>query len=499
MSKEFIKDNSQNDTRSDKLKLYSIGSVVLLALIILLVNFLFDKIFGKALTFDFSDSAQNSISQESIDYLESLPADTKIRVVGLFNRPDNVSNTKYQYIVPLLDDYVKESDGKVIVDYIDPNEHPSIIQELDPTNSFDLASNIENFVVSYNGKIRIIAPIDCYSYDQSYFFQTGDYMITGNNTEYTFTNTMYSLTQGYSGKAYIVTSLKEEGNTYLNLVLDGMSVEVAELQSSDYFAIPDDCDLLILNGPNTDITEKMYVAMTDYISKGGKMLIAVDYSQNNVNEKYDRLNMLLNQMNINADPLFLYEINPNYQRNGYPSDSNVTVANAFADYSSSYALHCSNGRSIRQLDSSNSDITVIPVLSTSDTAYALALDQYGKPVDNGVVNSGLHYAAMYSGNENTGAEMFVFGTLNFTSDAYISSYGMNDSNVEFTRSCIRDLLNSSSNPTLGIATKTVDNFAIDTTKATTSSATLVLIIFMMIIPILLIAIAVIVYTKRKNL
>ena len=47
---------------------------------------LFDKIFGKALTFDFSDSAQNSISQESIDYLNSLPEGTTIRVIGLFNR-----------------------------------------------------------------------------------------------------------------------------------------------------------------------------------------------------------------------------------------------------------------------------------------------------------------------------------------------------------------------------------------------------------------------------
>ena len=152
-----------------------------------------------------------------------------------------------------------------------------------------------------------------------------------------------------------------------------MSVEAAELQSSDAFAIPDDCDLLILNGPNTDITEKMYVAMTDYISKGGKMLVAVDYSQNNVTEKYDRLNQLLNQMNVNADPLFIYETDPGYQRNGYASDSNVTVANAFASYSSDYALHCSNGRSISELSSTNSAITVIPALMTSSTAYALNL------------------------------------------------------------------------------------------------------------------------------
>lgn len=499
MSKEIIKDNSQNDNRADKLKLYSIGSVVLLALIILLVNFLFDKIFGKALTFDFSDNAQNSISQESIDYLESLPEGTNIRVVGLFNRPENVSDTKYQYIIPLLDDYVKEADGKITVDYIDPTEHPSIIQELDPTNSFDLASNTENFVVSYNGKIRIITPIDCYSYDESYFFQTGTYLITGNNTEYTFTNTMYSLTQGFSGKAYIVTGLKESGNTYLKMVLDGMSIEVAELQSSDTFAIPDDCDILILNGPNTDITEKMYVAMTDYISKGGKMIVAVDYSSSNVTEKYDRLNLLLNQMNINIDPLLIYETDPGYQRNGYPVDSNVTVAADFSSYSSDFALHCTNARSVVEYSSPNTGITVIPALLTSSSAYASSVDSTGNIVDSGVENAGQKYVAMYSGNSNNGAEMFVFGTRNFTSDDYISAYGTNDSNVEFFRSCVRDVLNSSGNPTLGVATKSVDNFALDTTKATTTSSTLVLVIFMMFIPILLIAIAVIVYTKRKNL
>ena len=273
-----------------------------------------------------------------------------------------------------------------------------------------------------------------------------------------------------------------------------MTIETAELQSSDFFAIPDDCDLLILNGPNMDITEKMYVAMTDYINKGGKMLVAVDYSQNNVTEKYDRLNQLLNQMNVNADPLFIYENDPGYQRNGYPSDSN-----AFTSYSSDFALHCSNARSISEISSDNSGITVIPALLTSNTAYALALDQYGKPVDNGILNSGTHYAAIYSGNENNNAEMFVFGTLNFTSDTYISAYGTNCSNVEFTRSCIRDLIDSSGNPSLGIATKTVDNFNIDTDKATTTSSTLVLVIFMMVIPIFMIGVAVVVYTKRKNL
>ena len=122
MSKEINNENKQSDSRTDKLKLFSIGSVVILALIAILGNFLFDKILGNALTFDFSDTNSNTVSQVTEDYLKGLPQDTHIRVVGLFNRPDNVTGTYYQYIVPVLDDYVNKSGGKVTVDYIDPNE-----------------------------------------------------------------------------------------------------------------------------------------------------------------------------------------------------------------------------------------------------------------------------------------------------------------------------------------------------------------------------------------
>ena len=81
MSKDNSSEKINSDVRADRMKLFSIGSVVLLAAIILLVNFLFDKILGKAMTFDFSDSSQNSVSKETIDYLDALSPDTRIRIV----------------------------------------------------------------------------------------------------------------------------------------------------------------------------------------------------------------------------------------------------------------------------------------------------------------------------------------------------------------------------------------------------------------------------------
>ena len=500
MNKEIVKDSQNKDSRADKLKKYSIGSVLILAVIIILGNFLLEKLFGRALTFDFSYASHNSISQESIDFLDGLSPDTHIRIVGLFNRPSNVEGTPYQYIIPLLDDYVRNGNGKVTVEYIDPNEKPTIISELDPDNSFDLASQTSSFVVQYNGKIRIISPIDCYYYDESYYSTYGTYVITGNNTEFTFTNTMYALTQGISNKAYIVTGLKEEGNENITKILESMLMDVEYLPDSDSFTIPEDCSLLVLNGPNTDISENMYVAISDYMNNGGKLFVAVDYSTYNVTEKYDRLNKLLAQMNITIDPLLVYENDPGYQLSGSALNSVVTVNEYFKSYVSFSYLTNAYARNVRESDNPNPDFATLPVLATSSNAQTLKLDTSGNVIEDGVEDVGQHYVAMYAVKDGiTQSEAFVFGTLSFSSDEYINQHSLNDINIDFFRACIRELTDADTGSQLNIQSKNIDAFNIDAAKATTSTSTLMLVIFMLLIPIALIAMAVIVYFKRKNL
>ena len=501
MSKVVANGNkNKSDNRADKLKLYSIGSVLILIGIVLFVNILFDAIFGKALTFDFSDTAQNSVSQETVNYLNNLSPDTHIRVVGLFNRPDNVSGTPYQYIIPLLDDYVKESDGKITVEYKDINENPGIINELDPSNSYDLASNEGNFVIQCNGNIRIVSPIDCYTIDSDYYYSTGMYLVTANNAEYTLTNAMNILTSGFSSKAYVVTGLKEEGSVYISKILDSLSIDVEELPSSDSFTIPEDCDLLILNGPNADITEKMYVAMTDYLNRGGKMFIAVDFNVKNVSERFDRLNLLVNQMNINIDPAVIYENDPSYQLGGYAIDHTVIATDQFSGYASIPFLHATYSRSISAHVNPGSSLNLYPVLQTSSNTKLLEYDITGNVVESAADTTGQYNVAMYAcGSDDSSAKMFVFGTLNFSSDEYIAGYGLNDSNVDFFRSCVKELTNGNASANLNISTKEVDNYLLDSTKTTTSTSTLMMVIFMILIPIILVGMAVLVYAKRKNL
>lgn len=490
----------RSDERAKQLKLYAVGSVLILAAIVLLLNVILDNFLGKALTFDFTEGHSNTISSESEKFIESLPDDTRIRVVGLFLRPSDFSeqkDQKYQYIIPLLDDYVKKSGGKITVEYVDIQMNPGIVTELDPTGSYDLSKLTGQFVITYNGRLDIVNPIDCYTIDTEYLEKYDTYMATGNNAEYTLTNTMMSLVKGFSNKAYFITGLKEAGSDQFKKLLKGIGIQSADLAVSDSFKVPDDCNLLILNGPNTDITETMYVEMKAYLARGGKLIVAVDYYIDNANETFKNLNHLLNEMNLNLETCVISENDPSYQLNSNANDSLADVASGFKEFTSQKQLHVTLARPVSSVGLTDENLVAAPLITSSSKATKSIAEgtqaqQFG--TDTGVFN-----AAMYSADTKTQAEVFVFGTLNFSADNYFSSYTLNDRNADFTRSCVRSMLPSSKVYNINIPVKTIENYMLSENKATTSSATKVMIVFMIILPITLSSIAVIVYNKRKNL
>lgn len=488
----------RRNERAHQLKIYSIGSVLILLAIVLLLNILIDKGFGKVLTFDFSVEHSNTISDESVKFLDGLPEGTKIRIVGLFEKPDKVNGTKYQYIIPILNDYVKRSRGKVSLEFVNIQMNPGIITELDPNGAYNLQKLTGQFVVSYNGRLDVIDPINCYNIDTYYLEKFDKYVATGINTEYTFTNSMMSLVNGYVSKAYIVTGLKENGSDYLKKMLKAIGVETAELAVTSSFSIPDDCNLLILNGPNNDITENMYVVIKDYLSKGGKVIAAVDYSIENANEPFKNLNRLLNDMNINVEHCMITENDPSYQLSNQINDSLADIAQGFAEFASEKRLHISMSRPMGYSGVQDQNIVATPVLTTSSQA-SKSVAGTNNTVQKLEGEAGVQNAAMYSANTQTGGEIFVFGTVNFTSDVYYAEFTVSDKNADFLRSCVRSMLPGSASYNINIPVIQIDSHKLNEDKATTSASTAVMIVFMIILPLILCSMAVIIYNKRKNL
>ena len=494
-----LNDKKHVNVRAQQLKIYSIGSVVILGIIILLFNVLFDNLLGNALTFDFTLDRSSTISEESQKFIDSLPADTRIRIVGLFEKPDTFMNTKYQYIAPLLDDYVKKSKGKITIEYQDVQLHPAIVSELDPSGAYGLSNLQGHYAVYYNGKLDTIDPLDCYTIDPNYLDEYNAYYATGNKTEFTFTNSMMSLVKGYNNKAYFLTGNKEDGAELLKKMLNSLGVETADLASVSDFKIPSDCSLLILNGPDSDITETVYLEMKNYIAKGGNVIVSVEYNSENANEPFKNLNRLLNEMNINIDQCMITENDPAYQLSGHINNSLADIGPAFEGFVSSKQFNITLARPISYSFIQRSDVITNPILlsSASATKSVAGANNEAKQIDDksAVLYAGLH--SRYANGDK--GQVFVFGTVNFTSDVYFDEYTINDKNADFIKACVRNMLPSSASYNINIPVKTIGSYKLNEEKATTSVTTTLMIVFMIVLPIMLSSAAIIVYNKRKNL
>ena len=488
------------DNRAKSLKFYSVGSIVILIAIVILLNILVSGLLGDALTFDFSATSQNTISRQTQEFIDSLPENTQIRIVGLLDRPESLQNSPYEYIVPLLDDYEAKSAGRITVEYKNPDLYPSIINELDPGNVYDLQEG--SYVIQYGGQIQVINTIDCFSFDEDYLMFYNAYLPTSNNVEYVFTNSIARLVSGFNKKAYLIGGLQNDSSNSITSILNALGCDVETLQVTESFVIPDDCDLLILNGPNMDITEKVMLEIEDYLAKGGSFICAVNLTNNNSSVAFDNLNSVLNTMNINIDPYIIQENDVNYKLDDSGYNSITVVNNTFltlsSDFDEFYQFRSSYIRPVRPLVDSSSEYSTCAISGTSESAVCI------KVAESGVTqygDAGRYYTAIYSTNNSfsDNAQVIVFGTTDFTSDDYISTYGMNDYNVKFFKSCARYLLGADSSISVDVPTRGISDYALDGEKVTETSSTVVLTVFMIIVPLLFLVAATVVYEKRKNL
>ena len=139
-NKELISNNEENkkdevaskiikpsDKRNKSLKMVSISSAILFIAIVIIFNIVFESLFGANLKWDWTQTDMYTLGDVSKEILNNLEDD--ITIIGLYKK-GTVDN--FKDVEVFLDEYVKASNGKVTVSYIDPTETPSILTDLDP-------------------------------------------------------------------------------------------------------------------------------------------------------------------------------------------------------------------------------------------------------------------------------------------------------------------------------------------------------------------------------
>lgn len=499
MSKK--KDNSLNiiDERSTSLKMFSIGSVAIVLAFLIIVNVLLYMLLDKHLRLDLTTTDQNFVSESTVDYIKSLPADTNIRIVGLFDEPTAFDgSSSFAYVGPLLEDLQLKSDGKVTVEYINPQNNPMIMQQIDPDSVVNINGYSVPYVINCNGKVRAIDLInDCFTYDTSIYQTTGELVPLTNKVEQVFVNTIYNLTSQSSAKVYFLSGIQEKSHAVLDGILGSFNAEVEELPVTGDFKVPDDCDLLIINNPDQDISEIVQEGIKEYIHNGKRnanLIVSVGLTSENANEEFPNLNNVLAEFNTKLMNGIVMDNDPKYI---ISSDSKIYAANldgALASTNSNGAIIYYNARPVASNQGTSLSVEATPCILTSDSATYVE-NNSDEPVIASDITIGM--SSIISGNFP--AKAYVFGTSTLTSDDYLaqSTVSVNDTNVV----TIKALLNSIITPelSLDVPSKTIADYSIDSTKINSESVAALSIIFLTAIPILCVTVAAVVYHRRKHL
>lgn len=284
-------------TRTAKVGGYSfVLSLVVLAILIA-VNVLASKLPTSWTQFDISAAQLYSLTSDTKVVVTNLQQDVTIYWISQAGKEDTV-------IQKLLDRYQELSDHITVVKK-DRDVYPTFAQQYTEETVMN-----NSLVVESGDKNRYI------SYDNIYQYDTGSYYTTG------------SVSQSFDGEGQITSAIDYVVSTDLPQVylLSGhgeaaLSETFAdELERSNYEtvedfsllnvdAIPEECDVLLINAPTSDISDEELTMLRSYVQGGGKLVVLSGPQEN---ADLSNLQALLSDYGVTVNDGVVVDTNRDY-------------------------------------------------------------------------------------------------------------------------------------------------------------------------------------------
>lgn len=279
---------------------YSLGiSVVVIAIAVvlaLLVGLLPDSV----KEIDLSSSKVYTIGDTTKGLLAELQDTVKLTVIaettGLDPRIDK-----------LVNQYAEASD-KITVEYVDPVSNPSGLEAVGGYNNTIVVEN------TTTGKTKNVYFEEIVLVDEYTYYSTGEVVETEFDGEGRLTSAINYVTNENNAKIYLTEGHGETalGNTVTKR-LDQLSIETESLSLLLGSNVPDDCTMLIMNGPTADISEMERVMLSEYLNKGGSVMYLASYE----GSALPNLEAFLKEYGITMTNAYIADLERYYQSSPY--------------------------------------------------------------------------------------------------------------------------------------------------------------------------------------
>lgn len=387
---------------------YSTAAAAIVIVIAVLLNLLVSNISTAYTNIDTTQSGLYSVSAQTKELISSLENDVTIYYIA---SPDYRSD----YVSKLLDKFAS-CGSKLNVKTIDPDVEPNFASQY----TDDSVSNGDLLVVC-GEKAQVVSGSDMVEYEAGsyeyylYYLQNGQQTDIYWNGEVKLVKAIDYVTATETYTVYFLDTDDSGDFSTLEESLENENIICATLDSESD-EIPSDASCVIVTDMSADLTQTNSDALTAYLREGGKLYLAADYNS----EECPDLQAFLASYGLAFTSATLEDGDRNYGSPEllYPQ---ITGEHAIiSPFSKANYLLFPDAMGI--IYEEKNGITVTPLLTTSGSAY-LSTD------DSDDLNFDTFTLGVVVDDENTGAQLVVYGTSGYMDSDYLGDSGLANSDL----------------------------------------------------------------------
>lgn len=378
--------------RNRKKGFFSATTVVLVLIIAVLANLIITKLDW---SYDVSQNKMYTLSKQTKNIVKENKEDITFYILS--SKSD--FNKIYKQIV---NQYTKLSDH-IKVEYKDLENYPNFAQEYMDDNSEEAQE--QSIIVVSGKKSRYLSSSNFvnYSYDYTTYSQQAESL----ELESLLTEAINYVISDDTPIIYTLTGHNEAAlSSTTEGYIEADNYEIKELNLLVEEKVPDDCEILFINGPQSDISKEDTAKIKEYLEGDGKVYFAADATTDDI----PNFKSILKEYGITMEQGVVIEGDSNkYMQMPTYLIPTIGISEITSAIQNQYVLvPISKGFTYGD---SEEDYTITPLLSTSDKAYS-KVDTSSNVVEKEEADIDGPFDLSLLVDTEEGGKMIVLGSIN---------------------------------------------------------------------------------------
>lgn len=382
--------------RNRKKGLFSATAAVLVLIAAILANVLITKVDW---SYDVSENQMYTLSEQTEKIVKANEKDIHLYVIA--------SQTEFNTVYKKIVDQYKKLSSHIKVSYKDLENYPNFAYDYIDSSTEEVDEG--SIIVVCGEKNRYLSSSDFINY--SFDYSTYSYSAESVKLESVLTEAINYVIADYTPVIYSLTGHNEaELSSTMQGYLEGDNFEVKELNLLTEEAVPEDCAILLINGPSADLSKEEAKKIASYMEGDGKMY----YIAHALTDDLPNMKSLLKEYGITMEKGTVVESSSNmymqYPVWILPTVGTSTITESLTDR----YIFVPESKGFAHGDDTD-DYTITDLLSTSDGAYS-KVNFSGEVMDKekGDID-GPFQLALQVDDEN-GGKIIVLGSTNVLLD-----------------------------------------------------------------------------------